>query len=379
VIFEMRHSKRIASVEFSPDGKLIVTASADATAQIWDASTGRPKGPAFRHDAEIYHAEFDRAVRLVATASKDKTVRIWSVRTGQMLTPPLAHADALQRKDSVTFSPDGLRLATAAGKAVQVWDTVSGRAITRPLRHGGLIGSMHFSPDGRKLLTASEDGTARLWDPETGHPVSELLRHGGGVTSAEFSADGTRVVTCSADMAVRVWEVISAPLPVPEWLPTLAEAVAAQRIDADESGRVVPVAELFGLREKLAANPHQNYYGRWARWFFADGASRTISPTSDTTVPEYVRRRIEDNTRESLHEATLLSATNVIAFARYAENLSASQRSGPHKARAVPEDAEWFSRYATNLASNHPEALRIRNLVLERLKPGPNAPNPQKP
>jgi hypothetical protein len=152
--------------------------------------------------------------------------------------------------------------------------------------------------------------------------------------------------------------------------------VAAQRVDGDESVHTVSVEELFGLREKLAANPEQNDYGRWTRWFFADGATRTISPSSETTVPEYVQRRIEDNTRESLREATLLSPTNVIAFTGYAENLSAIQISGPRRARAVPEDAEWFSRYATNLAPNNPEALQIRTLVLQRLKSATNAPKP---
>lgn len=84
-------------------------------------------------------------------------------------------------------------------------------------------------------------------------------------------------------------------------------------------------------------------------------------------MPEYVQSRIEDNTRERLREATLLSATNALTFARLAENLSAVQRSGPHKARAIPEDAEWFSRYATNLAPNGMEILRIRASVVEKL------------
>jgi WD40 repeat protein len=372
--FELHHSDRVFSVEFSHDGKWLVTASADGTARIWDVATGGEMQSLNGHEGEVYHAQFDRAARRVATASKDKTVRLWSVQTGKMLTPPLVHADALLRKDSVTFSPDETKLATVAGNAAQVWDTGSGRAITTPLRHDGIVRRTLFTPDGRKLLTASEDGTARLWDPETGHPVSEVLRHDGGVKSAAFTPDGARVVTCSSDKAVRVWEITSAPLPVPEWLPGLAEAVAAQRIDADESGQAVPVEDLYRLRRRLASNQEQTPYGRWARWFFADGASRSISPASDLNVPEYVKRRIEDNTRESLYEATLLSGTNAIAFARYAEHLSATHKLGPYTTRALPEDAEWFSRYATNLAPNDPEALRIRGQVLERLSAMTNSP-----
>jgi WD40 repeat protein/serine/threonine protein kinase len=373
-LFELRHSNRVHAVEFSHDGKWLVTASADGTARIWEVATGRPLVSLLGHEAEVYHAQFDRAAGRVATASKDKTVRLWSAQTGRMLAPPLVHADELQNKDSVTFSPDETKLATVAGNAAQVWDAATSRAITTPLRHDGRVLRIQFSPDGRKLLTCSEDGTARLWDPATGHPISEVLRHGGGVKSAEFSPDGTRVVTCSADKVVRVWEITSAPLPAPEWLPALAEAVAAQRIDADDSGQAVPLEEHYRLRQRLASNREQSHYGRWARWFFADGASRAISPASVVTVPEYVQRRIEDNTRESLHEATLLSGTNVIAFARYAEHLSTSHKLGRFTTRAVPEDAEWFSRYATNLAPNDPEALRIRGQVFERLSAMTNSP-----
>jgi WD40 repeat protein len=290
-----------------------------------------------------------------------------------MLTPPLIHADALNYQYSIAFSPDGSRLATAAGGSAQVWDTASGRAVTTPLRHGGFVRAVQFSPDGRKLLSASEDGTARLWDPETGHPVSEPMRHGARVMNAEFSPDGSRVVTFSSDKGVRIWEVAQAPLPVPDWLPALAEAVAGQRMDEQEVSEVLPVEALYRLKQTLSTSTASEYYGRWARWFFADSATRTISPSSDVTVPEYVKRRIEENTRESLHEATLLSSTNALAFARLAQQLIATNQTV--RAEAL-KDAEWFSRYATNLAPHDLETGQIRKAVLESLRINPIPPKP---
>ena len=56
------------------------------------------------------------------------------------------------------------------------------------------------------MLTASEDGTARVWDARTGEPVGKPLEHQGAVNSASFSADGSRVVTASADETARVWD-----------------------------------------------------------------------------------------------------------------------------------------------------------------------------
>jgi len=369
IVFELPHPASVQSVEWSGDGTRLVTACADGTARIWDATTGQPMGPPLQHDAAVVWAEFDRSMQCVATASQDKTVRVWWVATGQMRMPPLMHGDILNSNQAVRFSPDGTRIATSAGNAVQVWNATTGHPVTRPLRHGGMVRSIEFSPDGHKLLTASEDGMARLWDPESGHLVSDPLHHGGRVTSAEFSPDGQWVVTCSADMAVRIWEVSSAPLPIPEWLPSLAEAVAALRVDDQDASDAVPVEALWQLRQSLENCNGSSYYDRWARWFFADGAGRAISPLSPTTMAQYVERRLENNTRESLREATLLNTTNALAFARLADNLSQAQKSGPHRAPAMPKDAEWFSRYATNLAPNNPEILNLRKVVLERVSP----------
>jgi eukaryotic-like serine/threonine-protein kinase len=362
-----RVSTQRVAIQFSPNGKMIATNSPGATVQIWDAATGRPLGKPLQHAADVVWLVFDRAGQRLATASMDKTVRIWSVQTGQMLTPPLVHADPLHVRNSVTFSPDGSRLATVAGNSAQVWDAATGRAVTTPLRHDGLVRAVQFSTDARKLLSASEDGTARLWDPETGHPVSEPMRHGARVTTAEFSPDGSQLVTFSSDKAVRIWEVIQAPLPVPDWLPALAEAVAGQHINEKEVAEVVPVEVLYRLRQTLGANTASDYYGRWARWFFADSATRTISPSSNVAVPEYVKRRIEENTRESIQEATLLSSTSALAFARLAQQLIGTNQAVK---TAALKDAEWFSRYATDLAPTDPEIRRIRESIVQRIPPG---------
>ena len=68
--------------------------------------------------------------------------------------------------------------------------------------------SASFSPDGKRIVTASEDKTARIWDAETGQQIGEPLSgHEGSVESAAFSPDGKRIVTASADKTARIWDV----------------------------------------------------------------------------------------------------------------------------------------------------------------------------
>src|SRR5579862_9255431 len=75
--------------------------------------------------------------------------------------------------------------------------------------HTGGIVYAAYSPDGSKIVTASEDHTARIWDARTGLQIGPALKHDDDVNMAEFSPDGTLVVTASEDNTARVWEVKS--------------------------------------------------------------------------------------------------------------------------------------------------------------------------
>ena len=74
------------------------------------------------------------------------------------------------------------------------------------LAHQGEVLAAAFSPDGSRVVTASDDRTARVWDARTGKPLTEPLAHQGTVRAAAFSPDGARVVTASDDKTARVWD-----------------------------------------------------------------------------------------------------------------------------------------------------------------------------
>ena len=108
---------------------------------------------------------------------------------------------------SAAFSPDGSRIVTASDdKTARIWDSATGQQIAVLRGHTGRVRSAAFSPDGSRIVTASSDSTARVWDVATAAVVA-VLKHDGinAVTSAGFSPDGSRIVTASADNA-SIWD-----------------------------------------------------------------------------------------------------------------------------------------------------------------------------
>jgi WD40 repeat protein len=133
-------------------------------------------------------------------------------------TPRLLHLWPHDNEvEHVAFSPDGRRIVTACrDHTARVWDAVTGEAVTPPLRHGDIVWRARFSPDGRRIITASRDRTARVWDASSGQAVSPPLAHGAPLEDASFSSDGLWVVTAGTDGTARVWDAVTGRPRTPE-------------------------------------------------------------------------------------------------------------------------------------------------------------------
>ena len=106
------------------------------------------------------------------------------------------------------MSPDGRRLVTAGrDHTARVFDTASGRPLQVLRGHGRPLATAVFAPQGERIVTASDDGTARMWDAADGRQLAVLRHEGGALNSAAFSPDGERVVTAGDDGTVRIWDV----------------------------------------------------------------------------------------------------------------------------------------------------------------------------
>ena len=109
---------------------------------------------------------------------------------------------------SAAFTMDGRRVVTASDDdTARVWDAENGNQLVVLQGHNELVRFAAFSPDGRQVITASADNTARVWEAGSGKLSALLQGHGDVVRSAAFSPDGRRVLTGSDDNTARIWDV----------------------------------------------------------------------------------------------------------------------------------------------------------------------------
>lgn len=285
------HTEDVKFADFDVTGNLVVTASMDKTARVWDLSNAQ-QIQRFEHDDPVFSAAFDPTGRWIITAA-GTAAHIWDHRTGERVRVLEGHENRLSR---AMFAPVGDRGVTSSiDGTARIWNTSTGAEITvfgdrtNPVKH------VAFAPDGKRVVTASTDGKARVWDVATGDELHVLTGHSGAVTSAEFDADGRRIVTVSKDKKLRVWDAESGSLirtyqsepPIPlesatfspdgRYIAVAASDGSARIMDAD-SGTTLATLHRHGDAVNWAAF---NADGKQIVTASADGTARVWRIASD--------------------------------------------------------------------------------------------------
>ena len=212
------HRDWVWAVAFSPDGTKVLTASKDQTARLWDAQTGNAIGEPMHHDRPVWSVAFGRDGSKILTGcgnqdEKEGRVCLWDVTTTRPLIAPIHLPDSVNH---VEFSPDGQSFLTVAQKQCRLWKTADAGPIGDPLTHPRRdsqdprvrsLMKAAFSPDGKLVATAAEDGTVRFWDSRTGKATGLPLSASGPILALAFSPDGHILATGTQDGLAQLWDV----------------------------------------------------------------------------------------------------------------------------------------------------------------------------
>ena len=211
------HTAFVNSAVFSPgpEGSRILTSSDDGTAKVWDSKTGKVLLTLKGHTDRVRHAAYSPDGSLIVTSSSDRTARIWNSQTGEPVGKPLeGHEWAIL---AATFSTDGARIITGSeDNTARIWDAATGESLATLTGHTARVTSVTFAPGQRRAVTASQDGTVKVWDTESGEEVLTLDGHTREVTSVTFSPDGRYILTGSQDGRAILWLTTDWQEPAPK-------------------------------------------------------------------------------------------------------------------------------------------------------------------
>lgn len=374
----------LRTVAFSPDSRYVATAGDRGVAWVWKTGDGVLLGKFLKHTQPIKKVRFSPDGKYVATAADDGVWQWdWKAAQAQGDTRQLPQAGLA---DSLAYDHGGEYLAVATKLEkdmggipalvdyhVKVYGVKTGEIVVGLSGHESFIWDVSFSPDGKYILTASNDGTARVYNwknPERRQFPVILRGHDGAVYSAAFSPEGEYVVTCGSDRTARLWKPGLKPSvverkaysSVPPWLGVLrghkSDVVTA---DFSPDGRHILTSSHDGtarswraeVERVVATLPRQGVTVESAA--FSEDSRFVVTTGGSTPVRVWRATEGEQTPFELIHPAG--GEYFRASFSPDGKYVAAGSRSGGGKVRKPNAVLIW--EWAADAKRNEPLAVTI--------------------
>lgn len=194
------HTKTIMGLACSADAKTIVSGAYDATVRIWrKEGSGWVPQVLTNHMLAVLDVAISPSGKALATCGRDKTIRLWNLETGELTNTIVGHTAAV---NGVQFSADETEVVSCSSdRSARIWD-LAGKELLACRGHYDAVNVVRFLPGSREVVTGSDDYTARVWNAKATRGAVVRQAHTELVWGAAFSPDGKTLVTVSEDGSI---------------------------------------------------------------------------------------------------------------------------------------------------------------------------------
>jgi WD40 repeat protein len=205
----------LSAVAWSPDGKYLASGDIVGLIQVWNASNGQLAFTYRGQDGAIFSLAWSPDSQDIASASGDGSLQVWQALNGNVLltvrNPTTARGAAFpQAWNGVAWSPDGRYLAGGTNGNGQVFDMQTRKLFSNAYGyHGDIIHAVAWSPDGQYLATAQASGAVLVWNVASGKNVLSYNNGNDDINSVAWSPDGKRIASGGNDALVQVWDALT--------------------------------------------------------------------------------------------------------------------------------------------------------------------------
>ncbi len=228
------HREDVLSIAFSPDGKQLASGGQNQTVCTWNAVDLTPIHEFTQPKGKVRAIAYTPDGRFLMAGDENRTLSVWETASGKPLEGASIHAEKFL---ALSIRADGKQVAAAGRREkVATFDLVDGRlqlAEEFPTGDAEWIQALAYSPSGDLMATGGKDWIVRVITSRN-QPPRKLKGHRGRIWSVSWSPDGRRLASASDDKTVRIWKISGSERPFPDRKALTSECT------------------LFGSPEKLA-------------------------------------------------------------------------------------------------------------------------------